>query len=207
MSNIIGEEIWDELSEEAKDYYRGSQVPHISYRDVYRNYPVQGSIVNRDGTLCKDYSLNKGRLDTTTITVHYPEVADVPPRYDEHGYITRPGLIPFPERDEDVLVSMYVPFTQEEQERYDRLQEENKRNREIAEANQSYMILMLPENLRHFSDDAVKTLNAIIPQFDSNTQYSEKSVIKFEDKNYRAKSTVQANDLTPDKNDKWYEVK
>lgn len=207
MSEAIGEERWDELSEEVKDYYRGSQVPHLSYRDVYAGYPMPGSVVNADGTLCKDYSFGEGRTEQSTITVHYPEVKEVPPRYDEHGYVTRPGLIPFPERDEEIRVSVFVPFTPEEKAAQEKAQAESKRQYEMAQAQQQYMMMMLPFNLMGMPDEMVKTISGIVPAFDANKDYPEKSVIKFEDKNYRAKSAVQANDLTPDKNDKWYEVK
>lgn len=207
MSKIIGEEIWDEMTEEEHDYYRGNQIPHIGLREVYKDYPVQGSVVDENDNLCKDYSLAHGRLDLVKIKVHYPEVASVPVRYDEHGYITRPGLIGFPEHDEEVMVSRFIPYTPEEQAELDRRIEEGRKAREREEAEKAYMMLMLPSNLRILPDDAIKTVDAIIPLFDGKNSYPEKSVVKFEGKNYRAKSEVESNSATPDKNDKWYEVK
>lgn len=207
MSQAIGEERWEELDEETKDIYRAHQIPNLALRDVYGDYIQDGSVVDQDNKLCPDYSYAKGKLVNAEITVHYPEIKEVPTRYDEHGYITRPGLIPFPERDEKVKVQRFIPYTPEEQASYDQAQTKMKQQYEMEEANKKYMMMMLPMNLMLMTDDMVKNISGIIPLFDPNANYMEKAVIKFEGKNYRAKSAVQANDLTPDKNDKWYEVK
>lgn len=208
MSKAIGEERWDELDEEVRNMYRAHQIPNLALRDVYGDdYIHDGSVVDQDNKLCPDYSYAKGKLIDAEITVHYPEIKEVPTRYDEHGYITRPGLIPFPERDEKVKVLRFVPYTPEEQESYDQAQAKMKQRYEAEEANKRYMAMMLPINLMSMTDEMVKSISSIIPVFDSRSNYPEKTVIKFEGKDYRAKSAVQANDPTPDKNDKWYEVK
>nr|DAR84318.1 MAG TPA: hypothetical protein [Caudoviricetes sp.] len=207
MSQPIGEERWDELDEEIRDFYRANQISHLALKEVYGKYPMPQCVVDQNGNRIDSYSSDRGHLVFSKIKVHYPEIKEVPPRYDVNGYITRPGLIPFPEKDEEIEVFKYVPYTPEEQEKHDKAKEEARRRYEIEEANRKYMLMLLPVNLMSMSDDMAKSISSIIPEFDINSNYPIKSVIKFENKNYRAKSDIQPNDLTPDKNDKWYEVK
>lgn len=207
MITTIGIECWDKVSENYKKQYIEGQYKYLMKQEVYADYLVNGCVVDESDHMIRNYDPDKGHLVPKKLTEHYPEVLAVEPQYDSDGKIVRPGMHHEDAFDQEIQVYVYTPFTPEEQAEHDKQQAEMKLKAEQEKAMQEYMKLLVPTNLMAIDDANISKLTSIVPAFEPDKDYVEKAVVKFNGKDYRAKTDVKANDLNPDVNDKWYEVK